>query len=109
VRPLSSLRFVQRRFETLFSSAEGFRVELSDLISLRQTRPRETGMPAGQRFHLRCVGRSLWLPEVPPAELGRPLASLGGPMPADSAPITASDESVVIEAGMFVFIARKLP
>jgi ubiquinone/menaquinone biosynthesis C-methylase UbiE len=108
LRPVSSLRFVQRRFETLFSPAEGFRVEFSDLVSLRQTRPRESGMPQGQRFHLRCAGRSLWLSHVPPNELGRPLASLEPPPQGNAAPAAPPEDSVVIEAGMYVFIARKL-
>jgi hypothetical protein len=109
LRPVSTLRFVQRRFESLFAPAEGFRVEFSDLVSLRETRPRESGMPPGQRFHLRCAGRSLWLPHVPPSELGRPLASIEPQAQGNAARPAPSEDNVVIEAGMFVFIARKLP
>jgi SAM-dependent methyltransferase len=111
VRPVSSVAFVRRVFEDLFGPDQGFEIEMSDIITHRRARRREPGMPVGARFHLRCVGKADWRADAPERSLGQPLEAIAGISDegAKGRQPPPGDDEVVIETGIYVFVASKRP
>lgn len=108
LRPISSARFVQERFERLYAPAEGFAPILSEIVSLRGVAARGDHVPEQFKFHLRSVGRTLSLEKIPPQVIGVPLEQFTRQAVDRLPPADSGAGNLVLEAGVYVFVAKRL-
>ena len=105
--PCASIDVVGQRMKDWFQPSVGFEAQLAEIVSLREVRQREPGMPPVGRYHRRCVGKSEWLPAIPKNRIGQPLESMLAADEAENGSRRPTDDEVMIEVGMHVLIARK--
>jgi hypothetical protein len=95
--PFHSARYLQSLLATSARDA-GFDVELSEIVTRAVVRPRLLPEEAGLRYRSLCAGHQRLL-DAPPKRLLAPAAEL----PA------AGGDDILVEAGMFVFVATRRP
>jgi len=93
--PFHSARYLKSLLDTQFRAA-GFDVELSDIVTRAQSRPRLLPDEAGLRYRSLCVGHQRLL-DAPPRRLLAPTATTAA----------VGDDDILVEAGMFAFVARR--
>ena len=92
--PFHSARYLQSLLDKSFGAA-GFDVELSEIVTRAQSRPRLLPDEAGLRYRSLCVGHQRLL-DAPPKRLLDPAARP-----------PRGDDEILVEAGMFAFVARR--
>jgi SAM-dependent methyltransferase len=92
--PFHSARYLQSLLNKSFGAA-GFDVELSDIVTRAHVRPALLPDEAGLRYRSLCVGHQRLL-DAPPKRLLAP-----------TAPPAAGADDILVEAGMFAFVARR--
>jgi SAM-dependent methyltransferase len=92
--PFHSARYLQSLLATSFGASNGFEVEQSDILTRSLSRPRELPDEAGLRYRSLCAGHQRLL-DAPPKRL------------LDATTKPARDDDILVEAGMFVFVARR--
>ena len=92
--PFHSARYLQSLLDKSCRDA-GFDVELSEIVARAQSRARSLPDEAGLRYRSLCAGHQRLL-DAPPKRLLDPAAQ-----PA------ARDDELLVEAGMFAFVARR--
>lgn len=96
--PFSSWGHVRKRLEGLFVPEAGFRVELSDVLAAREAVRRDSALHPPAAFLGRRVGRTAVRDRVPAELCGVPVAALAGVR-------AEAGETIVVEAGVYVFVA----
>ncbi len=114
VETAASWEYFKQSLESHFSPEHGFDCELSEIVVAREVVPRDNDTPPGCKFVSRSIGKSMLRGEVPAEPFGRFVQSLGTSREDSRLDVPAiydsiDDQHILLESGMFVFVARKRP